>query len=713
MSISGGGLASAVTIPLTGIGVQNFYSKATGSLAAVGTWGTNTDGSGTAPADFTTAYQIFNVVNQSPSLDAAWTVSGTGSKVIVGNGTNPVTLTIPAGNALAGTVDVQNSATLVISNTTLPTLGALTTGSTVEFRDIAVTIPQVTYGNLILGGTGTKTYSAATYTIEGNLTYDNITLDAGSASPFTTVRVNGDINFLGTVVSPADANSYTLNMGGTGPQTIYGRNNTLRLFRLVTLNANTVTLSKDFGSTNLLVGNASGGGVTLVNSSMLDLNGNHLELFASSSTSNPFVFNTSGMLRQNSNGDVIINRSGNVTIGPLRFDPTRNNLRNLVINHSGAAGSNIVQLASDVGVIGTLTLTAGILQLTGTANLSVVNPVSGGSSTSYVRTSGTGRMYYAPVTTTAFLPVGNNTYNPVTITNGDNLNWGVRVTNTVANVQPPFNTTKAVLRTWDFWNSGSSTNANLTFQYNDGDATQLGASFDNTENVQVWNYNGSAWVAASGSLAPSGTAGGVRTVTITGSADQAQFAIANVSGPLPVRFTSIRATKAANGVKVEWTNSTETDVVNYTIERSTDGRNYSAVATVAARANNGNAVSYQHLDASAPAADVYYRIKGLEVDGKITYSSVVRLSLGRNAGATLAVYPNPVKGFANLQLNNLPAGTYQVRIISDAGQVVNQLSFSHAGGSVTEPLVLNGVRAGGYTVQVSGATTLSQRFMVQ
>jgi hypothetical protein len=182
---------------------------------------------------------------------------------------------------------------------------------------------------------------------------------------------------------------------------------------------------------------------------------------------------------------------------------------------------------------------------------------------------------------------------------------------------------------------------------------------------------------------------------------------------LPVRFTSIRATKAANGVKVEWTNSTETDVVNYTIERSTDGRNYSAVATVAARANNGNSVSYQHIDASAPASDVFYRIKGLEVDGKITYSSVVRLGLGRNAVATLAIYPNPVKGIANLQLNNLPAGTYQVRIISDAGQVVNQMSFTHAGGSVTEPLLLNGVRTGGHTVQVSGATTLSQRFIVQ
>lgn len=133
---SGGGAADAV-VTVNGSVNQNYYSKSSGNLDVLGTWGTATDGSGTNPADFSSNYQFFNVVNQAnATIGADWDVAGTGSKVIVGNGTNATTLTVPANFMITSTtkIDVLNNATLKILNITKPFINSpVADGSTVDF----------------------------------------------------------------------------------------------------------------------------------------------------------------------------------------------------------------------------------------------------------------------------------------------------------------------------------------------------------------------------------------------------------------------------------------------------------------------------------------------------------------------------------------------------------------------------------------------------
>src|SRR4051794_1284265 len=89
----------------------NYYSQSTGNLNALATWGTSTDGTGSSPADFTSASQIFNVRNNAaPTIASSWTVSGTGSKVIIGDGTNACTFTIPSGITYSSlATDINNN----------------------------------------------------------------------------------------------------------------------------------------------------------------------------------------------------------------------------------------------------------------------------------------------------------------------------------------------------------------------------------------------------------------------------------------------------------------------------------------------------------------------------------------------------------------------------------------------------------------------------
>jgi hypothetical protein len=167
----------------------NYYSKSTGSLNDVANWGTATDGTGTAPSNFTTAGQVFNIRNNAtPTIGSAWTVSGTNSKIVVGDGTNACNFTIPSGFAVSGTVDVSANATLTNTNTSNPTLGTLNATSTVVFNAAgAQTVPIATYGNLSISNTGSSTATAA-----GAITVTNaLTVSSGSTFNMSTFALSG------------------------------------------------------------------------------------------------------------------------------------------------------------------------------------------------------------------------------------------------------------------------------------------------------------------------------------------------------------------------------------------------------------------------------------------------------------------------------------------------------------------------------------------
>jgi hypothetical protein len=158
-------LISFLTLLIVGGNVigQTYYSKSTGNLEILSNWGTATDGTGTAPSDFTSANQVFNIRNNAnPTIGADWTVSGNNSKIIVGNGTNACNFNIPAIYAVTGTLDVSAGGTLTNTNTTIPNLGTLNATSTVVFNAAgSQTVPVATYGNLIISNTGSSTATAA------------------------------------------------------------------------------------------------------------------------------------------------------------------------------------------------------------------------------------------------------------------------------------------------------------------------------------------------------------------------------------------------------------------------------------------------------------------------------------------------------------------------------------------------------------------------
>jgi molybdopterin-binding protein len=378
---------SAVTrqLELSGTVSAIYYSANTGFLDDVSTWGVNTDGSGANPVSFTTDQTTYIATNRSTAtISADWTVSGTNSKVIIGDGTSAIDVDIPSGLSITATIDMDSLAELTMNNTVINhTYGTRANGHTLEYaQNSSFNIPQITYYNLKLTN-GTKVWAGNTTTIDADLTYEDVILDAAPSAPFTTINIAGNLTVNGTLTNPSIANSYTFVCTSSGSQTISGNGQQINFFRLQTTGTSTINLSNSSGGTSLQLGNASSGGFSLVSGSTLVLNDNSISTVSNNNAS--FFPATTGVIRGSSNASLTIN-SAAATVGTMYMDQTTpgitNVLKNLTYNLTNASGT--LTLGNELQVEGVVTHTDGTLASAGNLVLKATG------ATAYGQIAGTG-----------------------------------------------------------------------------------------------------------------------------------------------------------------------------------------------------------------------------------------------------------------------------------------------------------------------------------
>jgi hypothetical protein len=156
---------------------------------------------------------------------------------------------------------------------------------------------------------------------------------------------------------------------------------------------------------------------------------------------------------------------------------------------------------------------------------------------------------------------------------------------------------------------------------------------------------------------------------------------------LPVSFLDVKAAYAADGaVKVQWDVAREINTIDYVVERSTDGANFTGVGTVAYKQADGVNNSYQYLDGSAPATGgtLYYRIREEEADSGFRYSRIVSVDPG-STSADLSVYPNPTRGQLTVTFNSASATTVSLRLFDLGGTLLRAQQYTaHAGQNTTQ-----------------------------
>jgi Secretion system C-terminal sorting domain len=174
-------------------------------------------------------------------------------------------------------------------------------------------------------------------------------------------------------------------------------------------------------------------------------------------------------------------------------------------------------------------------------------------------------------------------------------------------------------------------------------------------------------------------------------------------GVLPVTISSVKAFEKNSNVMVEWKVENELNMVKYDVEKSTDGASFTNINTTNVTGVNNVYNTYNALDVKPVQGANFYRIKCYDKSGAITYSAIVKVTMGKSE-AGFSIYPNPVtSNVINLLMNNQPAGLYQVRLSNTVGQVVFVKSIQSNGGNSTEALNTGSKLAAGiYQMEIIG-----------
>ena len=167
----------------------------------------------------------------------------------------------------------------------------------------------------------------------------------------------------------------------------------------------------------------------------------------------------------------------------------------------------------------------------------------------------------------------------------------------------------------------------------------------------------------------------------------------------PVSFRSLIANLINGKSLINWSAENEINTVSYSIEKSSNGIDFTEIGSVAA----SKSVNYSYTDLS-PVSNNYYRIKSIDADGSYLYSSVVKVSGQVKSGVT--VYPNPVLDRKiNIQLDGLAGGLYTANVYSINGQKVASSTISLAATSLSTLPLSASIKSGVYQLELTNGTS--------
>jgi hypothetical protein len=128
----------------------SFYLAANADCTNLASWGANMDGTGAHPSSFSADNQTFKINTSGAFLSTDWSVSGSASAVVLGDGTSATSLTIPSTVGFTGVLNISANTTLTVSSLTSNfTINTIDSNSTVTFDGVgAQNVPGATYGNL-------------------------------------------------------------------------------------------------------------------------------------------------------------------------------------------------------------------------------------------------------------------------------------------------------------------------------------------------------------------------------------------------------------------------------------------------------------------------------------------------------------------------------------------------------------------------------------
>jgi hypothetical protein len=185
------------------------------------------------------------------------------------------------------------------------------------------------------------------------------------------------------------------------------------------------------------------------------------------------------------------------------------------------------------------------------------------------------------------------------------------------------------------------------------------------------------------------------------------YFITSASGVLPVSWISVNAMLDSRQQAVVSWKVQEQGIATYTIEKSTDGTSFQALAVVASKGDGLNSYSFTETQPLL-SGNAYYRIRQADKDEKFSYSAVMSLNADNNT-AGIALFPNPATD--HIFLRGLRSNTtYLVTITGTGGNTILNKEITDSQNEIATNTLASGI----YFIKVvSQEGTYTIRFVKQ
>ncbi|MBO9199084.1 MULTISPECIES: T9SS type A sorting domain-containing protein [Niastella] len=172
---------------------------------------------------------------------------------------------------------------------------------------------------------------------------------------------------------------------------------------------------------------------------------------------------------------------------------------------------------------------------------------------------------------------------------------------------------------------------------------------------------------------------------------------------LAVSFQSFYVIRQGVNIQIFWSTSEEVNNAYYAIEKSTDGKSWKQVATVAGAGTSAAINRYTYTDKNVTDAVAYYRLRQVDKNGAAYYSTV--RAVRYNEATVANIYASSNKTVV-VDFNSEIKDNVSIQLINMSGQVIVRKEFSQA----SYRLVVNAMSAGSgvYAVRVSDSKGWSE-----
>lgn len=223
-----------------------------------------------------------------------------------------------------------------------------------------------------------------------------------------------------------------------------------------------------------------------------------------------------------------------------------------------------------------------------------------------------------------------------------------------------------------------------------------------TTNISSFTINGLAGTDSNGGSVIGASGDGVNNSGI----------IINFANPLPIVLLSFDAVlnNEKNIVDLKWSTASQENNDYFTIERSTDTKEWNEISTIEGAGTINHLMNYTSIDEHPEPAINYYRLKQTDFNGDFTYSKIIAINNKSNLENSIFLYPNPVKDELNIvtTLSNIES----ISILNAVGAIVKTENYNED--SVNKMLDLTNFPSGNYLINIIGKSfSISKKIVLQ